>query len=93
MVSIDTLTTFIVVSIAVPVMRRNDRNKPAPAAGFRVPLGPYVVPALSVASCLYIMKDLSTLTFRIFFLWMAAALVVYFVHGLRHSTLNTTAPK
>ncbi|MFL6628612.1 MAG: APC family permease [Vitreoscilla sp.] len=93
MVSMGTLTAFIVVSIAVPVMRRNDRNKPAPAAGFRVPLGPYVVPALSVASCLYIMKDLSTLTFRIFFLWMAAALVVYFVHGLRHSTLNTTPPK
>jgi len=93
MVSMGTLTAFIVVSIAVPVMRRNDRNKPAPASGFRVPFGPYVVPVLSVASCLYIMKDLSTLTFRIFFLWMAAALVVYFVHGVRNSTLNTTPPK
>ena len=90
MVSMGTLTAFIVVSIAVPVMRRNDRHKPAPANGFRVPFGPYVVPVLSVASCLFIMKDLSTLTFRIFFLWMAAALVVYFVHGVRHSTLNTT---
>jgi len=93
MVSMGTLTAFIVVSVAVPVMRRNDRNKPAPAAGFRVPFGPYVVPALSIASCLFIMKDLSTLTFRIFFLWMAAALVVYFVHGVRHSTLNMTPPK
>lgn len=89
MVSMGTLTAFIVVSIAVPVMRRNDRHKPAPADGFRVPFGPYVVPALSVAACLYIMKDLSTLTFRIFFLWMAAALVVYFVHGVRNSALNT----
>ena len=89
MVSMGTLTAFIVVSIAVPVMRRNDRNKPAPASGFRVPFGPYLVPVLSVASCLFIMKDLSTLTFRIFFLWMAAALVVYFTHGVRNSALNT----
>ena len=90
MVSMGTLTAFIVVSIAVPVMRRNDRNKPP--AGFRVPFGPYVVPALSILSCLFIMKDLSTLTFRIFFIWMAAALAVYFIHGVRHSTLNTTPP-
>jgi basic amino acid/polyamine antiporter, APA family len=87
MVSMGTLTAFIVVSIAVPVMRRKDRDTPA-SGGFRVPLGPYVVPALSIASCLYIMKDLSALTFRIFFIWMAAALFVYFVYGLRHSRLN-----
>jgi len=88
MVSMGTLTAFIAVSIAVPVMRRNDGNKPP--AGFRVPFGPYVVPALSVLSCLFIMKDLSALTFKIFFAWIGASLVVYFVHGLRHSLLNTT---
>ena len=52
---------------------------------------PRIVPALSIGSCLYIMKDLSTLTFRIFFIWMVAALFVYFVYGLRHSRLNTLA--
>ena len=87
MVSMGTLTAFIVVSIAVPVMRRKGGDTPA-SGGFRVPFGPYVVPALSIASCLYIMKDLSTLTFRIFFIWMAAALFVYFVYGLRNSRLN-----
>jgi APA family basic amino acid/polyamine antiporter len=87
MVSMGTLTAFIVVSIAVPVMRRKDGNKSTPGA-FRVPFGPYVVPALSIFSCLFIMKDLSTLTFRIFFIWMAAALLVYFIYGLRHSRLN-----
>ena len=91
MVSMGTLTAFIVVSIAVPVMRRKDRNEPPTAGGFRVPFGPYVVPALSIASCLFIMKDLSTMTFRIFFIWMAAALLVYFVYGIRHSRLNTVA--
>jgi basic amino acid/polyamine antiporter, APA family len=87
MVSMGTLTAFIVVSIAVPVMRRKDVDGSG-AGGFRVPFGPYVVPALSIASCLYIMKDLSRLTFTIFFIWMAAALFVYFVYGLRNSRLN-----
>jgi APA family basic amino acid/polyamine antiporter len=89
MVSMGTLTAFIVVSIAVPVMRRKDRNKAPASGGFRVPFGPYAVPALSILSCLFIMKDLSTMTFRIFFIWMAAALLVYFVYGVRHSRLNT----
>ena len=88
MVSLGTLTAFMVVSIAVPVMRRKDGESRA-AGGFRVPFGPYVVPALSIGSCLFIMKDLSTMTFRIFFIWMAAALFVYFAYGLRHSRLNT----
>jgi APA family basic amino acid/polyamine antiporter len=88
MVSMGTLTAFIVVSIAVPVMRHKVPGAPE-AGGFRVPFGPYVVPALSILSCLYIMWDLSALTFKIFFIWMAAALFVYAVYGLRHSRLNT----
>jgi basic amino acid/polyamine antiporter, APA family len=91
MVSMGTLTAFIVVSIAVPVMRRKDANAPV-SGGFRVPFGPYVVPVLSILSCLFIMKDLSALTFKIFFAWMAAALFVYFAYGLRHSRLNA-APR
>jgi APA family basic amino acid/polyamine antiporter len=87
MVSMGTLTAFIVVSIAVPIMRWKSRNAPE-SGGFRVPFGPYVVPVLSILSCLYIMWDLSMLTFKVFFIWMAAALSVYFVYGLRHSRLN-----
>ena len=89
MVSMGTLTAFIVVSIAVPIMRRKEKDKPIPPGAFRVPFGPYVVPALSIFACLFIMKDLSAMTFRIFFIWMAAALFVYFAYGLRHSRLNT----
>jgi len=88
MVSMGTLTAFIVVSVAVPVMRRKEGSTSADG-GFRVPFGPYVVPALSVFSCAFIMKDLSAMTFRVFFLWMFAALLVYFVYGLRNSRLNT----
>jgi APA family basic amino acid/polyamine antiporter len=89
MVSMGTLTAFIVVSVAVPIMRSKDKELPTPPGAFRIPFGPYLVPALSVASCLFIMKDLSTMTFRIFFIWMAAALLVYFIYGLRNSRLNT----
>ena len=93
MVSMGTLTAFIVVSIAVPVMRHKEKDKALTPGAFRVPFGPYVVPVLSILSCLYIMWDLSALTFKIFFIWMAVALVIYFTYGLRHSRLNTAAGK
>jgi APA family basic amino acid/polyamine antiporter len=87
MVSMGTLTAFIVVSIAVPVMRKKEGA--ALTKGFRVPFGPYLVPGLSVFACLFIMKDLSPTTFHVFFIWMAVAITTYFVYGLRHSRLNT----
>ena len=86
MVSMGTLTAFIVVSIAVPVLRRKEGA--ALAKGFRVPFGPYVVPGLSVFACLYIMKDLSATTFRVFAIWMTVAVLTYFIYGIRNSRLN-----
>ena len=86
MVSMGTLTAFIVVSIAVPVLRRQQGE--SAVKGFRVPFGPYLVPGLSIAACLYIMKDLSATTLRVFFIWMAIAILTYFVYGLRNSRLN-----
>ena len=87
MVSMGTLTAFIVVSIAVPVMR--SREVPgAPVEGFRVPFGPYVIPGLSILACLYIMKDLPVSTFRIFLIWMAVAVLTYLTYGIRNSRLN-----
>ncbi|MBA5639212.1 amino acid permease [Duganella sp. LX20W] len=86
MVSMGTLTAFIVVSLAVPVMRRKENGKGAD--GFRVPFGPYVVPGLSILACLYIMRDLSRTTFTIFTIWMTAAVLTYFLYGMRNSHLN-----
>jgi basic amino acid/polyamine antiporter, APA family len=86
MVSMGTLTAFIVVSIAVPVIRKKQGE--TGRKGFRVPFGPYVVPALSIMACLYIMKDLSATTFRVFTIWMVVAVLTYFVYGLRNSRLN-----
>ncbi|MFP5392598.1 MAG: APC family permease [Gammaproteobacteria bacterium] len=86
MVSMGTLTAFIVVSVAVPVMRR--KYGEAQERGFKVPFGPYLVPALSVAACLYIMKDLSKTTFTVFAVWMAVGIAIYLLYGVRHSRLN-----
>ncbi len=87
MVSMGTLCAFIVVSLAVPVLRRKENGKGA--RGFRVPFGPYVVPGMSICACLYIMSDLSRTTFIVFFIWMAVAILTYFLYGMRHSRLNT----
>jgi basic amino acid/polyamine antiporter, APA family len=86
MVSMGTLTAFIVVSIAVPVIRKKQGE--GVRKGFRVPFGPYLVPGLSILACLYIMKDLSPTTFRVFTIWMTVAVLTYFVYGLRNSRLN-----
>jgi APA family basic amino acid/polyamine antiporter len=91
MVSMGTLTAFIVVSLAVPVLRRKEARSGTGIKGFRVPFGPYVVPGLSIFACLYIMHDLSKTTYTIFSIWMAVAVLTYFGYGMRHSLLNWQA--
>ncbi|NML61398.1 amino acid permease [Massilia sp. RP-1-19] len=86
MVSMGTLTAFIVVSIAVPVMRR--RGGENTGKGFRVPFGPYLIPGMSIFACLYIIKDLSKTTFTTFAIWMTVAVATYFAYGIRNSKLN-----
>ncbi len=87
MVSMGTLVAFMAVSASVPILRA--RRIGVAAEGFRVPFGPYLVPGLSIAACLYIIKDLSHATFTVFFAWMAVAIVAYFVYGLHNSKLAT----
>jgi len=86
MVSMGTLTAFIIVAIAVPIMRH--KSDKAVRGGFRVPFGPYVIPTLSVAACIYIMKDLSNLTFEVFGIWMIVFIALYFAYGMSHSKLK-----
>lgn len=91
MVSMGTLVAFIVVSAAVPVIRRQDLNLGPGEGGFRVPFGAYLVPGLSICACLYILKDLSAATYWVFFIWMAVAVTTYFIYGMRNSRLNLPA--
>jgi len=89
MVSMGTLTAFIIVSVAVPVLRRKDRAAGIPTkGGFRVPFGPYLVPALSIGACAYLMVNLSHATKVIFTIWMLVAAVTYFGYSMHNSRLK-----
>lgn len=84
MVSIGTLFAFVVVAIAVLVLRRTnpDMNRP-----FRTPWVPFV-PMVTVASCLGLMASLKVDTWLRFLVWLVLGFVVYFAYGYRHSNLN-----
>ncbi|WP_409484567.1 amino acid permease [Arsenicicoccus dermatophilus] len=83
MVSIGTLFAFLVVSVAVPVLRRTRPDLERP---FRVPLSP-VVPAVSVLACAYLMASLSLATWVRFVVWMALGLLLYLTYGRRNARL------
>jgi basic amino acid/polyamine antiporter, APA family len=84
MTSIGTLTAFLIVSIGVIVLRRRAPDLPR---GFKVPLYP-LTPILSIAGCIWIIRDLRAVTIWVFFIWAAVALVWYFLYGIRHSALR-----
>src|SRR4030095_13423199 len=58
MTSIGTLFAFVVVCLAVIILRR---ERPDARRPFRVP-GGYVIPVLGVASCAYLMLSLTVMT-------------------------------
>ena len=81
MTSIGTLVAFLVVSIGVMVLRRTHPELPR---GFKVPCYP-VTPILSIAGCIWIIKDLRAVTIWVFLIWVSVAMVWYFAYGIRHS--------
>ena len=84
MVNIGTLTAFTLVSIAVPVLRRDRPDLERP---FRVPLSPWL-PMLSALICVYLMVNLSLETWLRFLVWMALGFALYFAYGRRHSRVG-----
>jgi APA family basic amino acid/polyamine antiporter len=85
MVSIGTLTAFIVVAVGVIVLRVREPDLPR---GFKVPGYP-VTPVLSILACAYILASLHWYTWIAFSGWVFLALVWYFVWGRHHSALNS----
>ena len=84
MVNAGTLFAFVLVSAGVMILRRTRPDLPR---GFRAPLVP-LVPVLAILACLWLMLNLSALTWVRFLIWMAVGLVVYFVYGYRRSRLR-----
>src|SRR3954452_3705498 len=87
MTSIGTLFAFVVVSLAVIILRL---KRPEATRPFRVPFG-YVIPVLGVVSCLYLMVSLSVMTWVRFLGWLDAGMVIYWFYGRTHSPLVNQA--
>lgn len=83
MVSIGALFAFLLVSAAVPILRR---TKPDVKRPFRVPFSP-LVPILSGLACVYLMVNLVVETWIRFLVWLALGLVIYFAYGRRNARL------
>jgi APA family basic amino acid/polyamine antiporter len=86
--SMGTLIAFGIVSAGVIVLRR---TRPDLRRPYRVPLFP-VLPALSVAFCLYLIAGLPKDTYLLFGAWAAGACVIYFGYSVRHSKLGRQVP-
>lgn len=89
--NIGTLFAFALVAAGIIILRYTDPDRPRP---FRAPLVPWV-PLGAIASCAYLMWELPGVTWRRFFYWMIAGLVLYFGYGYRRSKLRgsgTTPP-
>ncbi|GLZ35727.1 amino acid permease [Lentzea sp. NBRC 105346] len=86
MVNVGTLFAFVLVSAGVLVLRKTRPDLPR---GFRVPWVP-LVPILAIAACLWLMLNLTALTWVRFLIWMVIGVVVYFAYSRSHSVLGRT---
>ncbi len=84
MVNVGTLFAFILVSAGVIVLRR---TRPDLHRGFSAPFVP-VLPLLSIGACLWLMVNLTVLTWIRFVVWMVLGVVIYAVYGYRNSVLG-----
>ncbi|MGK9148615.1 amino acid permease [Plantibacter flavus] len=87
MINIGTLSAFVLVSIAVIVLRKKYPDLPR---AFRVPWSP-VVPILSAVLCVWLMLNLTTLTWVRFLVWLALGFIIYFAYSRRHSIVGKKA--
>jgi APA family basic amino acid/polyamine antiporter len=87
MINIGTLSAFVLVSIGIVVLRR---ARPDAPRAFRVPWSP-VLPILSAVLCVWLMCNLTTLTWVRFVVWLAVGMAVYWLYGRRHSRVGRDA--
>ncbi|MEU6414583.1 amino acid permease [Microbispora sp. NPDC046933] len=88
LVNIGTLFAFVIVAVAVVILRRTRPDLPR---SFRTPFVP-LVPILSVLASAYLMLNLPVETWIRFFAWMVVGTAVYFLYGRRRSRVAATTP-
>lgn len=84
LVNMGTLVAFTIVSIGVVYLRK---NKNIPSGGFKVPFFP-VLPILSFLLCLFLISQLSVLTWVACGIWFIIGFIVYLAYGRKHSEMN-----
>ncbi|HXN52077.1 MAG TPA: amino acid permease [Candidatus Acidoferrum sp.] len=84
MVNIGTLLAFIIVCIAVMILRRTNPQQPRP---FRTPWVP-VVPILGIIFNGYMMYKLGWINWARLFIWLVIGLVIYFTYSRYHSRVR-----
>ncbi|WP_114571343.1 amino acid permease [Exiguobacterium flavidum] len=85
LVNMGTLAAFVLISVAVLILRKTQPDLPR---AFKCPGMPYV-PIAAIASCLFLMFNLKIETWIAFFIWFAIGLVLYFAFARRNSNLET----
>src|SRR5229473_2471801 len=84
MVNIGTLLAFVIVCIAVILLRRTDPDQPRP---FRTPWVP-LVPILGVLFNGYMMYKLGWINWARLIIWLVIGMVVYFTYSRKHSRVQ-----
>ncbi|WP_368490317.1 amino acid permease [Clostridium sp. BJN0013] len=82
--NIGTLAAFVIVSASVIVLRKREPDRPR---SFKVPFSP-VTPIISMAACIFLIVNLQGITLMRFLVWLILGLILYFVYGYKHSTVN-----
>jgi APA family basic amino acid/polyamine antiporter len=83
LVNIGTLSAFVVICLAVVVLRR---TRPQARRSFRTPFVPWV-PLVGIGFSMWLLSKLPLVAWERFVVWMVLGLVLYFLYGRRHSLL------
>jgi len=86
LVNIGTLSAFVIICLAVIVLRR---TRPDVRRTFRTPLVPWI-PLSGMGFSLWLLSKLPAVAWERFIVWMALGLLLYFSYGCRHSLLAKT---
>src|SRR5260370_8934391 len=89
MVNIGTLLAFVIVSIAVMVLRKTNPDQPRP---FRTPWVP-VIPILGVLVNGLMMWSLGCQNWPRLIIWLIIGLATYFSYSRHHSRVNSAQPQ
>lgn len=88
MINIGTLSAFVLVSFGVPILRRTRPDLPR---GFQVPWSP-ALPIIAGVACLWLMVNLTTLTWLRFAVWLVVGMAIYGGYSYRHSLVGRAQP-